>query len=73
MKPFAEQMSEFDERRGAARVSYRELAKATGIQPANLSRYRNRVTEPSLSQWVKLNNALDVLIAERRAELKALA
>ena len=73
MKAFAEQMSEFDARRRAARVTYRDLARITGIQPANLSRYRNHVSEPSLSQWVKLNNALDAIIAERVTELRQLA
>lgn len=73
MKPFAEQMLEFETRRKAARVTDRDLCKITGIQPANLSRYRHRAAEPSLSQWVKLNNALDAVIAERTLELRRLA
>lgn len=73
MKPFADQMVEFDERRKAARVTYRDLARIAGIQPATLSRYRNCVVEPGLSQWVRMNNALDAIIQERTEQLKRLA
>jgi len=73
MKQFADQMADFDKRREAALVSYRYLAKRTGIQPANLSRYKTGAAEPTLSQWIKLNNALDAIIAERTQTLQALA
>jgi predicted transcriptional regulator len=73
MKPFRDQMADFDERRKAARVSYRDLFKVTGIQPANLSRYRNGHAEPTISQWVRLNEALDAIIAERIKGLRQIA
>lgn len=73
MKQFVDQMAEFDARRQAARITYRDLHRITGIQPANLSRYRRGSAEPSMAQWVKLNNALDAIIAERMAELRQIA
>lgn len=73
MKPFVDLMADFDERRKAARVTYRDIHKVTGIQPANLSRYRNGHAEPTISQWVRLNEALDTIIAERVTELRRLA
>lgn len=73
MKPFAALMADFEERRKAARVSYRDIARVTGIQPANLSRYRNGAAEPTIGQWVRITDALDAIIATRVQELRKLA
>lgn len=70
MKQFSEQMAEFDARIRSAGVSYRRLGRIAGIQPANLSRYRQGGAKPSMEQWVRMNNALDALIAERIRELR---
>jgi transcriptional regulator with XRE-family HTH domain len=73
MEPFIDQLARFDERRRAARISYADISRATGIQKANLSRYRRGHVSPSMDQWVKINLALDALIAQRAEELRELA
>lgn len=73
MKPFHEQMVEFEARRLAARVTDRELSIASGgIAEATISRYRCGVMEPRVSQWARLNDALEALIAERASTLDEL-
>lgn len=70
MKPFKEQFAEFDARRGAARVSDDAVSRMSGVPQANISRYRTGRTDPRMSRWIAINNALDAIIAERLRELK---
>lgn len=70
MKPFVEQMTDFEARRIAARVSDEEISKLSGIAPSAISHYRRGRRTPGVTQWAKLCNALDAIIAERLRELK---
>lgn len=69
MKPFLDQMADFDARRKAAKVTDRELANASGVNVEMISKYRNGHRQPSMDSWVSLNNALDAVIRARHDEL----
>jgi hypothetical protein len=69
MKTFAEQMSDFDARRCAARITDAELAGRAGVAPSAISHYRHKRRQPLVDGWARLNSALDELIKERAAEL----
>lgn len=71
MKPFVDQMADFDKRREAARITSSELARVAGIQKATLSRYRKGGAEPGISQWIRLNGVLDALIVERAEAIRS--
>lgn len=73
MKPFADQMVEFDARRMAARVTDEELAQRAGLQASAISHYRRGRRQPLVDGWARLNNALDGLIRERSEQLRRLA
>lgn len=72
MKPFAEQMTDLDERRKAAKITDRELAEASGLDVFMISKYRNGHRQPSIDSWIAINNALEVLISQRHAALTEL-
>lgn len=73
MKPFKDQMHDFDERRRAARVTDEELSKRAGVHVSAISHYRKNRRQPLVDGWARLNSALDELIEERAAELRRLA
>ena len=73
MEPFVDQWAEFEARRLAAGVTYRDICLHAGIQPANLSRYKNRGAEPTITQWVRIQGALNAIIRERATKLQRLA
>lgn len=69
MKPFADQMRDFDIRRRRARITDEELADASGISSATISRYRHGKQQPSVDRWVELSTALERLVAMRHSEV----
>lgn len=73
MKPFSDQMREFDQRRRHARIKDEELSEVSGVACATISRYRHGRQQPSVDRWNELNAALDKLIGERARELTRLA
>jgi len=73
MKAFAEQMTEFDARRKAARITDEELAEAAGTHASVISNYRKGRRQPLVDGWARLNSALDELIAQRTEDLRKLA
>lgn len=72
MKPFSEQMSDFDARRRAARVTDKDLSIASGVDVFMISKYRNGHRKPSVDNWIALHNALEAVIRARAGELKEL-
>lgn len=73
MKPFSDQMTDFDERRRRARIRDEELSVESGVACATISRYRHGRQQPSVDRWNELNAALDRLIGKRAKELTRLA
>lgn len=73
MKSFADQWAEFDARRMSAGVTDRELSRISGVDYPRISRFRHGAREPTMGSWVRLNDALDAIIAERITTLRRLA
>lgn len=69
MKTFADQMRDFDRRQRRARITDGELAKASGLSSATISRYRSGKQQPNVDRWIRLTTALAKLVAARQAEL----
>lgn len=73
MKPFADQMRDFDRRRKRAQIRDEELARESGVACATISRYRHGRQQPSVDRWGDLHAALDRLIAKRATQLTRMA